>query len=148
MDHASLLQLLGLATAHSQQLELVTAQVLARTLQVPESTARLLSSSMGLGAATSVLQTLTARGETGSLAPGDLEAWLPMAKAAVAARNRLIHTPWVANNGGLQESVIVKGSMRLESRSEEDMQSDIDQLAAAVESASILLGHWPRREPS
>lgn len=148
MDHASLLQLLGLATARGQQLELLTAHVLARTLNVSESSARLLASSMGLGAALGVLQTLEGRGECGSMAPGDLEDWLPVAKAAVVARNRLVHTPWVANDGGIPESVVVRGSMMLESRSEADIRGDIDQIAAAVESASVLLGHWPQREPS
>lgn len=49
MDHASLLQLLGFATARGQQLELLTAQVLARTLQGSESTARLLAFSRASG---------------------------------------------------------------------------------------------------
>jgi hypothetical protein len=65
VDHESFLRLLGLATARGQQLELVTAQILGRTLRVPESTARLLATTMEIGGALTVLQTLCSRGEYG-----------------------------------------------------------------------------------
>lgn len=62
MDHDSYLRLLGMTTARGHQLELVTAQVLARTLRTHESTARLLVSAMGVGASLGVLQTLVVEG--------------------------------------------------------------------------------------
>jgi hypothetical protein len=47
MDQDEHVKLLGEGAGRSQQLELCTAQLLARALQVPESTARLLATKMG-----------------------------------------------------------------------------------------------------
>lgn len=143
MDHDSHLQLLGRTTARSHQLELVTAQILARTLRVNESTARLIMPAMGLGATLGVLQTLVARGECGSTSPTRLEAWLPLAKAANEARNRVIHSPWVVREDGTH-AVIPKGSMKLQGRTEAELRKDVDVLALAVEGGSDLLGREQR----
>lgn len=61
---------------------------------------------MGLGTALGVLQTLLARGEYGSLSSTAMNAWIPKAKAANEARNRVIHTPWVAGAAGIPDSVV------------------------------------------
>ena len=98
MDHDAHLRLLGLLTARSHQLELVTAQIMARAITVPESTGRLLVSATGVGAALSVLQALATRGETGLLSRGALSDWLRQAKVANQARNRVIHSPWVVRD--------------------------------------------------
>lgn len=139
MDHESRLQLLGLTTAVSHQLELVTAQILARALKVSESTARLVSSAMGVGSALGVMQTLTIRRESGSLEPRALRSWLNLAKSANEARNRVIHTPWVDPFDG-PALVLAKGSMKLESRTEEDLRADIEAIRIAVRDGYQLLG--------
>lgn len=131
MEHESRLQLLGLTTAVSHQLELVTAQILARTIQVTESTARLITGAMGPGATLGVLHTLTARKECGSLEPAALRSWLPLARRANEARNRVIHSPWVERTDGTA-SVLAKGSMKLESRTAADLRRDVDVMNEAV----------------
>ena len=138
MDHKERLQLLGLTTAVSHQLELITAQVLARTLTISDSTARLVASAMGVGAALGVMQTLTSRQETGPLDRSALRAWLLLAKNANEARNRVIHTPWVESLDG-QARVLAKGSMKLESRTEEDLRADIKAIEVAVRGGYQLL---------
>jgi hypothetical protein len=138
MNRDSHLHLLGLTTAMGHQLELVTAQVLARTLMVTESTARLIMPAMGLGAALGVLQTLVARGECGSVSITGLQAWLPSAKAANEARNRVIHSPWVVLEDGT-DAVIPKGSMKLQGRTEAELRRDVDLLALAAKGGSDLL---------
>lgn len=141
MDHDSHLRLLGLTTARGHQLELVTAQILARTLTVPESTARLLVSATGVGAALGVLQTLVVQGECGSLPSAGFNAWLRQASVANQARNRVIHSPWVMRDaeGDVPDSVLARGSMKLEDRTEEDLQRDIELVALAVDSGYELL---------
>lgn len=139
MDHESRLQLLGLTTAMSHQLELVTAQILARTLLISESTARLVAGAMGVGSALGVMQTLTTRQEGGSLDPSALRSWLNLGKTANEARNRVIHTPWVESFDG-PTRVLAKGSMKLESRTEDDLMADIEAIKVAVRSGYQLLG--------
>lgn len=94
---------------------------------------------MGLGATLGVLQTLVARRECGSTPPAELQAWLPLARAANEARNRAIHSPWVVREDG-SSAVIPKGSMKLESRTEAELRRDVDLLVLAVEGAADLLG--------
>jgi hypothetical protein len=71
---------------------------------------------------------------------------VPKGKAALEARNRLIHTHGVVDAAGVTGSIVVKGTMKLESRSEGELLGDVARLAEAVESGSVLLGHWPPRE--
>jgi len=117
MDDDEHMLLLGRATARSHQLELVTAQILARALRVGESTGRLLLTAMGPGAALGVLTTLGTRNDCGSLPPRPLNEWVATAKAANSARNRIIHTPWVVTQetGPVPDAVLIKGSMALAS---------------------------------
>lgn len=141
MDSGVHTSLLGTATAQSHQLELVAGQVLARALQVGDSTGRLLVSAMGPGAALSVLSTLAARNDCGSISPGSLAEWLPVAKTANTVRNRIIHTPWVVTqeSGTIPDAVLAKGSMALETRSDDELRQDIEVMRRAVSSAIDLL---------
>ncbi|KRF27841.1 hypothetical protein ASG91_10055 [Phycicoccus sp. Soil802] len=138
MEHETRLQLLGYTTALGHQLELVTAQILARAIQVTESTARLITGSMGLASTFGVLQTLGARTECGSLDPARVGAWLPLARSANESRNRVIHSPWVEGEDGT-ESVLAKGSMKLEGRTEGDLRRDIELMKRAVRGGYDLL---------
>lgn len=53
----------------------------------------------------------------------------------------MIHSPWVVRDteAGVPDSVLARGSMKLEDRSDEDLQRDIELLALAVTSGSELL---------
>ena len=140
MDHETHIQLLGRATGRSHQLELCTAQVLARVLAVAESRARLLTQGLGQGGTLRVLTTLAARNDCGTLDREGVLAWIKVAKAAAEARNRVIHSPWIAD--GQAESVtavLVSGSMMLQPRTEADLRSDIETLADAVARGVALL---------
>jgi hypothetical protein len=140
MDHDAHLRLLGLLTARSHQLELVTAQIMARAITVPESTGRLLVSATGVGAALSVLQALATRGETGLLSRGALSDWLRQAKVANQARNRVIHSPWVVRDEAeVPDAVLARGSMTLVDRTDEDLQQDVRLVAVAVDGGYELL---------
>lgn len=140
MDHDAHLRLLGLLTARSQ-LELVTAQIMARAITVPESTGRLLVSATGVGAALAVLQALATRGETGLISRGALSDWLRQAKVANQARNRVIHWPWVVRDeeAEVPAAVLARGSMTLVDRTGEDLQQDVRLVAVAVDGGYELL---------
>jgi hypothetical protein len=141
MDHDAHLRLLGLLTARSHQLELVTAQIMARAIDVPESTGRLLVSATGIGAALGVLQVLVAQGEVGSLSRDAFGNWLRQARAANQARNRVIHSPWVVRDeeAEVPDAVLARGSMTLVDRTDDDLQRDVDVVAVAVVGGYELL---------
>ncbi|MFC7500922.1 hypothetical protein [Nocardioides sp. GCM10030258] len=139
MDHDEHLRLLGEATGRSQQLELCTAQVLARALLVSESTARLLASKMGQGAILQVLTELAARRDCGRLDPVVLSSWVAVARTANKARNRVVHSPWVMDQDANGVSILVNGSMKAIPRSHEDLRQDVADLASAVTGAASLL---------
>jgi hypothetical protein len=119
MNSEGHLRLLGEGAGRSQQLELCTAQVLARALPVGESTARLLASKSGQSAILQVLDELARRRECASLDPDAVAAWVKVAQAANQARNRMIHGAWVTDGG--TEVAAVFGERFDENRSEERM---------------------------
>jgi hypothetical protein len=139
MNSEGHLRLLGEGAGRSQQLELCTAQVLARALPVGESTARLLASKSGQSAILQVLDELARRRECASLDPDAVAAWVKVAQAANQARNRMIHGAWVTDGGTEVAAVLANGSMKIVPRSEWELQSDIDALATAVKAALQLL---------
>jgi hypothetical protein len=126
------MRLLGEATGRSQQLELCTAQILARALPVTESTARLLASKMGQAAILQVLAELAGRRECGTLDPTALTNWVMVAQRANRARNHVIHSPWVTDGGKEVVSVLANGSMKVVPRGEAELRQNIDDLTSAV----------------
>lgn len=135
------MQLLGRATGRSHQLELCTAQLLASALAITEPRARLLTQGLGQGGTLRVLATLAARDDCGALDRNRLVEWLKVAKGANEARNRVIHSPWIADGEAATVSgILANGSMRMEPRTEADLRSDVDTLAQAVAQAVALLG--------
>ncbi len=50
-----------------------------------------------------------------------------------------MHSPWVIDQGADTVSVLVNGSMKMASRSDDDLREDINDLARAVIRASNLL---------
>lgn len=139
MDHDEHVRLLGEATGRSQQLELCTAQVLARSLLVSESTGRLLASRMGQASILHVLAELAERRDCGDLDPVALTTWVAVALRANKARNHVVHSPWIVDESTEAVSVLVNGSMKDVPRHEVDLRQDIDHLTNAVVGALNLL---------
>jgi hypothetical protein len=139
MEHDEHVRLLGEATGRSQQLELCSAQVLARALAVTESTARLLASKMGQAAILQVLAELARRRECGSLDPAALTDWVVVAQRANRARNHVMHSPWVTDGGTEVASVLANGSMKVVPRTDVELRQDIEDLVTAVIGAADLV---------
>lgn len=135
MNHDEHLTLLGLATARSHQLELVTSQILARALRLGDGTGRLLTTAMGPSAALGVLSTLIDWNDCGPVPVDSLRIWLRQARSANTVRNQVIHTPWVvtAESGTTPDAVLDKRSARLIERTDEELRQDIELIGAAVD---------------
>ncbi|WP_182378690.1 hypothetical protein [Nocardioides sp. WS12] len=94
---------------------------------------------MGQAAALQVLAELADRRDCGNLDPIALASWVAVARRANKARNHVMHSPWVIDQGADTVSVLVNGSMKMASRSDDDLREDINDLARAVIRASNLL---------
>lgn len=138
MNHEEHMRLLGEATGRSQQLELCTAQILARALGVEESVARLLASKMGHSALLNVLAELATKSQCGRLDAKALASWARQAQVANQARNRVIHSPWIAKDDGDIAFILANGSMAVVARNEDDLREDIAALEQAVHRALEL----------
>ena len=138
LDRETHLGLLGLATARGHQLEIVTSDLLGRALIVPHAKARLLAASLGQYSALTVLQTLSSRHDCGQLDPAALASWVRKAEAANTARNRVMHSPWVTEDGDPGPSLVPTRGVLSEPRGEAELREDIALMAAAVEAVSAL----------
>lgn len=100
---------LGKVAMNGQLLELTVGIVLSQSLAITPEIGSVVAGRLGLSGALDVIG-VVARGPDYPLDAPTVDAWLPLARRAVQARNEAIHTPWVASaEGGELNAVIRKG---------------------------------------
>jgi hypothetical protein len=143
--------LLGRAVNASHGLEMISAWTLARALGIDAHRGHIVASTAGLLGTLRIIEALSVRDEF-ALSREDVTGWLKAAHKARDARNRVIHTPWIADG---EEGANVVGTLKkgltFELRSGETLAADVAlidaacTLAAQIRDANLskptLIGH-------
>jgi hypothetical protein len=112
--------------------------MLSQSLAITPETGSVVAGRLGLSGALDVIG-VVARGPDYPLDAPAVEAWLPLARRAVQARNEAIHTPWVASAEGGELNAVIRKGHKLESRSGSDLDKIVTLLHEAVVAGRALL---------
>lgn len=132
-EHAVFLHMLGKATGNAHALEVTVGTVLAVVLGVPLVPGRLVAARIGLSATLDLLRELATTDECAAHRE-NLRGWLPEAKAAVAARNRVIHSPWYFTDDGPTGTLDLR-RQRFSERTLDDLSADVVLMLTAIQAA-------------
>jgi hypothetical protein len=135
-EHATFLHLLGKATGNAHALEVAIGGLVAAALGVQPVPGRLVAARLGLGGSVDLLRELSTADECG-VDGVQLRAWLPTAKRATEARNRVIHSPWFFNDDGPTGTLNLR-QQRFTERTVEDLSADVVTMLGAIQGADSL----------
>lgn len=146
MDADEFLKMLGKATSNAQSFEVSVHLVLGGCLGLNIELAMRLGAHLAIGTALDVLAEVAATPKC-HLDGTQVHQWLPSARQANTARNRVIHSPWYGDPStgkmlGVLNARKKGAAVWAESRSATDLRKDIDLLQTVAEEAHRIVG-WP-----
>ena len=129
---------LGKVAMNGQLLELTVGMVLSQSLAITPEIGSVVAGRLGLSGALDVIG-VVARDRDYPLDALAVDAWLPLARQAVQARNEAIHTPWVASADGGELNAVIRKGHKLEPRSGSDLDKIVTLLHEAIMAGRALL---------
>jgi len=144
MNADEFLKLLGKATSNAQTFEVSVHLVLGGCLGLNNELALRLGSHLAISTALDVIAELAPTPNC-QLDGRRVQEWLPTARDANAARNRVIHSPWYGDPSTGKMLGVINAKKKGAAvwsvpRSASDLQADSDRMRTTAEAAHALVG--------